>query len=114
LERPVIVAMAVVAVVEPPFNQIVRMVAVRDRLVPAIGAVDMVRGVAVGALAAVAAVRIAVADADHMLVDMISVRVVEMPAVQIIDMPLVAHGRMAAARPVGVRMIAMDVVLARH
>jgi hypothetical protein len=51
---------------------------------------------------------------DHVLVDMVCVRVMQMPIVQIVDMVAVAHGGMAATRPVLVRVVGVVWFLARR
>lgn len=111
-ERPVIIAMIVVHMVEPSIHQIIDMVAMRHRFVAAIGAMLMLLAMTVGAVGA--AIGIARAHLDHMLVDMALMRVMEVPVMQIIDMPFMLHCGVAAIGSVGMRMMIMYMVLARH
>jgi hypothetical protein len=90
-------------------HEIVGMLAVRHRFVPAVRPVDMpVRMMRLIA----AAVRMLGVDGNHMLVDMIPVRVMEMAVMQIIDMPLMPDRLVAAAGPVLVRMVAVHAMIA--
>src|SRR5271167_1758690 len=52
-----------------------------------------------------AAIRVVAGDVDHVLVDMIFMRVVEVTIVQIIDVAVVANGGVAASRPMLVSMV---------
>jgi hypothetical protein len=98
----VIIAVAGVDMVQPAIDQPVDMIAVRHRLVPAAGAMDMGADRRVGA-----AIRIGSRNRDHMFIDMIAMDMVEMTIVQIIDMAIVAHGGVAAAGAMAVGMIGM-------
>ena len=89
-----VVAVTVMRVMQPPGDQVVDVIAVRDRVVPAAVAMG-VRRVAVGRLGVTAGVR--VVDGDRVLVHMVLVRMVQMPVMQVVDVILVAHGRVAAA-----------------
>jgi hypothetical protein len=100
--------MVAMLTVEPPFDQIINVVAVRNRLMPAIGPMGM--PVASGVLPVRATIRIAVAYVDHMLVDMPLMRVMEVTVVQIIGVAIVEDSNMAAIRPVPVGMVPMCMV----
>ena len=89
-----IVAVVAVRVMQPPVHQVVDVVSVRDGLVAAAGAVR-VSGVAVG-LIGVTLWMLGV-DVDHVLVDVVAVRVVEMTIVQEVDVVVVANRRVATA-----------------
>jgi hypothetical protein len=106
------VAVVAVGMVQPALDQIVDVIAVRDRLVTTVLAVGMARiavsriGVTVGMLGV---------DIDHVLVDMILVRVMQMPVVDVVDVIAVANRRVTAAFAVHVRVIAfMNRVRHRH
>jgi hypothetical protein len=58
----------------------------------------MIRGAAIGVVAG---------DVDHVLVEMVFVRMVEMTIVQVVDVPAVPHGRVSAARTVLVSVVGM-------
>jgi hypothetical protein len=90
-------------------DQVVGMLAVRHRFVPAVRPVDMpVRMMRLIA----AAVRMLGVDRNHMLVDMVPVRVMEMAVVQIIDMAVMPNRLVTAARPMPVRMVAVQAMVA--
>lgn len=96
-------------------DQVVGVVAVGHRFVPAAGSVAVALVVAVAAVLRGAAVRIRAADLQHMLVHMILVGMVEVAVVQIIDVIAVTDGDMAACRPMLVRMSFVDgVVMCAH
>jgi hypothetical protein len=111
-EGPVIVAMVAVLAMKPPVDEIIDMVAVRYRLVPAIRAMDMAI-VALGCLSLGATVRVRIVNCDPVLVDMAVVRVVEMTVVQIVGMPVMANSDMAAIGPVLMGMVPMRLMLHR-
>jgi hypothetical protein len=106
--------MLAVLMVQPSLDQIVGMVAMGHRLVATTRPVDVILAMSVGPLALVAAIRVLIGDFDHMLVDMVLMRVVQMAIVQIIDMSFMPNGSVAAFRPVHVRMIGVGLVLTRH
>ncbi len=86
-------------------DAVIDVIAMRDRLVTAIGAVDMTGLMAAAAVVGGAGVGIAARHLDHVLVDMIVVRVVEMPVMQVVDVAAMAHGGVAATRPMAMRMV---------
>jgi hypothetical protein len=91
LDRAVIVAVIAVRVMQVPVNQEVDVVAMRNGLVSAAGAVfvaafDLRRATG----------RIRPANRDHMFVDVVAMRVMQMAVMQVIDMTLVPDGGMAA------------------
>jgi hypothetical protein len=95
----VIVAVAVMRMVEMAVDPVVDVIAMRHRLVAAtraVGVIWLVPG-ATGRR-----------HLDHVLVDMILMRVVEMAVVQKIDMIAVAHRRMAAIGAMPVRVIGVS------
>jgi hypothetical protein len=99
--------MAVVHMVQAAIHQPIDMIAMRHRFVPATRAVHVRAGHRCRA-----AIGIGNADRDHMFIDMIAMRVMQMAIVQIIDMAIMAHGGVAAARPV--RVVMFGVGDARH
>lgn len=92
-------------VVQVVLDPVIDMVAVRNCFMTAARAMDMTGFVAAAAMIGSAAVRIVGGDADHVLVDMIVVRMMKMPVVQIVDMVAVADRRMAAIGAVPVIMV---------
>jgi hypothetical protein len=105
----VVVAVAAVRVVKMAGDQIIHVAAVRHRLVAAAGAVRMARVVPAAAMIGGAVVGVRSRYLDHVLVDMILVRVVKMAVVQIVRVAAVAHGRMSATRSMLMGMIGMGV-----
>ena len=110
LDAPVVVAVVAVGMVQVPVHQIVEMVAMRDRLVPAAGAVLM------GTLHfRRAACRIGRIDADHVLVDVIAMHVMQMAVMQIVDVAFMAECQVTAVRAVLMGMVRMVLLIAsRH
>lgn len=107
-----VVAVIAVGVVQVAGDQIVDVVPVRHRRVAAAGAVLVVRGVAAAGVIGRAAVRVLIADGNHVLVDVITVGVMQVAIMQIVDVVLVLDGDMPAVRPM--LMIVVFVSLAGH
>ena len=105
VEGTVVVAVAVVGVVQMAVHQIVHMVAVGHGRVAAAGAVHMVGGVAAAFVAVAAAVRIAGRHLNAVLVHVVAVGVVQMAIVQIVQMAVVFHRRVATAGAVDMVMV---------
>jgi hypothetical protein len=107
LNAPVLVTVVAMRMMQVPVHQIVDMVAVGDRLMPAGGTV------LVGALyVRRAARRIGRVDADDMLIDVVAMHVVHMAVVQVVDVPVMADGSMAAAGAVLMGMVRMVLLIA--
>jgi hypothetical protein len=101
-DRPVIIAMAVVRMMQPSVDEVVDVIAVGYGFVSA-GRPMRVRAPALGC----ATRRIGVADLDSMLVDVAFVHVVQMAVVQVIDMAMMANSRVSAAWTMLVGVIRM-------
>ena len=100
--------MVSVGPMEPSGDQVIDVIAMRNRLVSAFGAVG-VDGVAVDRIGVVA--RMLLIDRDRVLVNVLLVRVVQMAVVEVVDVIAVADGRVATARAMLVRVGAlMDLV----
>jgi hypothetical protein len=97
----VVVAVAIVGVMEVAGDEVVGVVAVGDRLVAAAGAVD-VAGFVAGAGVGLAALGVGGADFDGALVHVPIVGVVEVAVVEVVDVIAVADSGVAAARAVNV------------
>ena len=102
-----IVAMGAVRMMQVAADAIIDMVTVRYGLVAAAGSMHVIRSMAAATVICRTALRVLARHVDHVLVDMILMRVVQMPVVQIVDMAGVAHGRMAATRPMLMRVVGM-------
>jgi hypothetical protein len=109
----VIVAVAGVGVVQVAVDDVVGVVAVRDGVVAAGSAVDVVLGVAARAMRRGAVGGVGRADGERVLVDMPRVRVMEVPVVEEVLVPVVLDRLVAAARPVLV-IVAFVGLVVRH
>jgi hypothetical protein len=101
-QRPVVVAMITVRMMQPSIHEVINMVTMRHRFVPA-GRAMLVRAARLRrALDGVGG-----ADVDRMLVDMILVHVMEMAIVQIVHMTIMANRRVAAVRAMLMGVVGM-------
>ena len=100
-----VVAMVAVRMVQVVGDAVVDVIAVRHRLVTAIRAVDMPGLVAAAAVVRRALIGVIARNLDHVLVDMIVMRVVEMALMQVVDVAGMAHGGVAATRPMTMGMV---------
>ena len=105
LERPVVVAVVPVRVMEMTVDEIVDVVAVGHRLVSAAGAVDMALLVTGASVLGGAGGRIPLAHLDHVLVHVVAVGVVEVAVVEIVHMVTVLDGDVAATGAVDVFVV---------
>lgn len=96
-----VVAVAVVRVVQATVDEIVDVIAVWNGLVAAAGAMDVTGANGVRR----AAHRVGGVDRNRVLVDVITVHVMQMTVMQIIDVALMAHSRVSASRTMLVRMV---------
>lgn len=103
-----IVAVIPVRVMQMPIDQIVDVIAMRHRLVAASRAMLVRRVVTCARVRRRAGRRVLRRHLDHMLVDMIAMRMVQMAVVQVVDMPIVPHGRMSAPGPVRMGVICVS------
>ena len=107
-QRPVVVAMAVVGMVQTAIHQIADMAAMRDGLVSASGAMDMAGLVTEAVIGdGCALLRVLVGHFDHMLIHVVFMRMVKMAIVKIVHMIIVAYGRMTATGAMDMRMVLM-------
>ena len=83
-------------------NDVVNVVSVRDGLMTAGGAVFVTLLVGIAAVIRCTAVRVAVADTDAVLVDVIVVDVMKMAVVQVIDVAVMFDSGVAAMRSMSV------------
>src|SRR5262249_3879213 len=103
-ERPVIVAVAAVHVVQVTLYEVIRMVGVRHRLVPTAGTMVM-RCIMPGALViGRAGVRVRVAHRNRVFLDLRTILMVQMAVVQVILMPVMLDEGVSAVGPVYVGM----------
>ena len=105
-----VIAVAVVRMMEVAVDQVVDVIAVRHRLVAAAGAVLMLGVVSAAAVIWSALGWVGVADLDRMLIDVVVVRTVEVPVVEIVDMTGMHDRGVPTARPVGMVVALMYLV----
>ncbi|WP_446479919.1 hypothetical protein [Bradyrhizobium cenepequi] len=102
-----IVAMIAVGMVQMPGDEIIDMVAMRDRFVAAARAMDVSSIMSGAAMVGRATIRVRVAHLNPMFVHMIGVRVVKMAIVQIIHVVAVPDGNVAALGSMHVVVVGM-------
>ena len=112
-ERTVIVAMVAMVMMEPTVDEIVDVVAVRDRLMPAAGSMDMARFVTFVASPR-ALGRIMGGYFNNMLLDIVPFLMVQMPIMQVVDMVPVLHRDVTTVRTVLMRMVSVRGMTGRH
>jgi hypothetical protein len=101
LNGPMVVAMIAMRMMQPSVHEVIDVVAVRDGFVTAPRAVRMPRTSHVRR----ALRRVCLADRQHMLIDVVVMRVVQVAVVQIVDVPIVADRGMPAVRVMLVMVI---------
>jgi hypothetical protein len=106
----VIVAVITVWMMEPAVDQIVDVIAMRDRLMAASGPMHMLGVVSRVSEFRRAAGRVLGAHLDDMFFDNVALLMVEMAVVEIVDVVAVLNGDMTASRAVLVRMIGVNAV----
>jgi hypothetical protein len=111
LERAVIVAMTAMRMMQVAIDQVVDMVAMRHGGVAAAGTVLVALLMTAAVVVRRAGIRIGSAHLDHVLVDMVFVRVMQVAVVKIVHVIAVPDSCVAAARTVLVRMVVMDLML---
>ena len=110
LDRAVVIAVLAMRMVQVPVDEVVDVVAMRDRGVTAIGAVLVVGGVALAAVLGRAVRGVVAVHREHVLVDVTLVGVVQVPVVQVVDVPLVPNGGVPAPLRVLVLVAFVSVV----
>ena len=103
LQRPVIVAVSVVWMMQSAINQIIHVIAVRNGCVAAVGAMNVLLVVAFRPERAFVGIR--GTDGDGVLVHVVAVRMMQMAVVKIIHVPIVHDGDMSAIFAMDMRMI---------
>lgn len=114
LENTVVVAMATVRVVQVAVDEIVHVVAVRHRRMPAAGTVHVAGVVPATAVLRGASRWIPVRHLHAMLVHVVPVRVMQVPVMQVVDMVAMADSHMAAAGAVHMVMVVVVRLVAVH
>jgi hypothetical protein len=109
LQRPVVVAVVAMRVMQVPAHQVIRVVAVGNRLVPTARAVLMPRVVVAARMVARTPIRVLRAHRDRVLVAVIVMNMMHVPVVQVVRVAVVLDCSVAAIRPVLVVMSRMQV-----
>ncbi|MCI0915157.1 hypothetical protein [Pseudomonas putida] len=102
-----VVAVIAVRVVEVAIDQVIDMITMGDRLMPAARAVGMVGSMAATLVAGGATVGILAVGFQCVFIDMVAMYVMQVPVVQVIDMPIVLDCSVAAAGFVLMVMVGM-------
>ena len=95
-----VVTVAMVRMVQVVPNQIIHVIAVRHRLVPAVRPMDMPRLVSPTGVPGRATHRILTADFDFVLLHAIVAHALKTTLLQVVDVAVVFHCCVAASRPV--------------
>jgi len=106
----VIVAVAVVRMVQMAIDQIIHMAAVRDGFVAAIRTVDMPGVMAGACVTGRAGVRVGGVDGQIMLVEVVAVGLMEVAVVDVVGVAVMLDGSVAATGSVDVGMVVVDLM----
>lgn len=109
-ERAVVVAVAVVRMVEMPVHQVVGVIAVGHGLVTAARAVLVTGLVRAAVVIGRTALGIRFVDRDRVLVHVVSMGMMQVAVVQVVHMIAVLDGHMAAPGPMDVGMAFVDLM----
>jgi hypothetical protein len=110
----VVVAVIAVRVMQVAGDEVIDVIAVRDRGMAAARAVHVIFRVTGALMLRRALARIRGVDGDRALVDVVAVHVMEMTVVHVVDVAGVANRLMAAGRAVNVRVLALMRVRGAH
>jgi hypothetical protein len=94
--------MSVVRVMQVILDQVINVIAMRNSLMPAVRAMNVILVVSSTLVVGSAVRRIGAAHLDLVLVDMIALHTVQMAIVKIVDMAIVLYCRMSAGRTMSV------------
>lgn len=97
-----IIAVIAVDVVQVTVDHVVDVVTVWDRFVPTPRPVNVPRLVSAALMSRRAVIRVDLGYSDHVLIDVVTVRMMQVPVVQVIDVSVVLNGLMATTRTVDV------------
>lgn len=106
-----IVAVVAVRMMQVALHEVVDMVTMRDRGVPASRTVHMSFLMSTAGMPPGTAVRMGGVDLDDMFVHVTGMGMVQVPVVQVVDVVAVLDGGVTATRAVLVRMVGMNVAL---
>jgi hypothetical protein len=110
-----VVTVILVRMMQATVDQVVDVVAMRHRLMAALWTVFVICRVIEALLHRRTSCRILVVRLDHVLVNMIPMRMMQVSIVQVVDVITMADGGMPTSWPVSMRMISMYLMSAgRH
>jgi hypothetical protein len=109
----VIVAVVVVLMMQVTVDEVVRVVAVRDRFVSAGRTVLVIRGV-LGRVVGRAGGGVLRVDRECVVVDVVTVHVVQVAIVEVVGVAIVLDGGVATVRPVDVCVVTVRLVRVGH
>ena len=109
-----VITMPAVGVVQVPIDQIVRVIAMGDGGMTAIGTMDMAGGMAPTGMILGASIRIGRADGNGMFLDHFPILMVEVTIVDIVDMSFMLDGGVTAAWTMNVVMVIVVFATFRH
>jgi hypothetical protein len=92
-------------------DQVIDVVAVRDRLVAAAWSVPVAPLVSIAEVSRRAPGRVRLPNRNTMLIDVISMHVMHMAIVQVVNVAIVPNGRMSASFAMNVRVLFVGFVL---
>lgn len=107
LDGTVVITVIAVRMVQMAVDEIVDMIAVRDRFVAAAWAMDVSGIMSGAAMVGRATIRVLVAHLNAMFIHMIGVRMVKMTIVEVVHMVAMPNRDVAALRSVGVIVVGM-------
>ncbi len=107
-----VIAVITVGMMEMAVDQIVDVVPVRHRLVPAAGSMHVMGIMTTAGMRRRASIGIGGSHRNGVLVDMVSMRMVEVPVMQVIDVTVVLHRSVPATG--AMFMIVIRVFLTAH
>lgn len=106
--------MPAMGVVQVSGDQIIEVIAVRDRFVATMGAVRVTGFMPLAGVARGTVIRVRAADLNRVLIVVVIMMMVQVPIMQVIDMIFVLYRSVPASRSVDVDMAASGVHLVRH
>ncbi len=106
LQRPVIVAVSVMRMMQSAINQIIHVIAMRNGCVAAVGAMNVLLVVAFRTERAF--VGIHGADGDGVFVHVVAVRMMQVPVVKVIHVPIVHDCDVSAIFTMDMRMVGVS------
>jgi hypothetical protein len=102
-QRAVIVAVVAVRMMEVPIDEVIDMVAMGHRFMPAVGAMPMPRLVPGRTMLRVTTVRVPVGHGDDMLLGAAVLGMLKATVIEVINVAFMTHSKMAACGAVNVR-----------